>query len=82
MSKKKAAGKLRQQTRTSGKRLGLKVAHGQPVEAGAILVRQRGSSFHAGSGVSSGRDYTLFALNSGKVAFGKKLGKKHISVIS
>lgn len=80
MSKKKAAGKLRQQKRTAGKRLGLKVSDGQRVTTGSILVRQRGTTFHAGDGVSTGRDYTLFALRDGVVKFGKKLGKKVLSV--
>lgn len=82
MSKKKAAGKLRQQKRTAGKRLGLKASDGQKVTTGSILVRQRGSTFRAGDGVKKGRDFTLFALRDGIVKFGKKLGKKTISVIS
>lgn len=81
MSKKKAAGKLRQQKRTAGKRLGLKVSDGQRVTTGSILVRQRGSTFHAGKGVDTGRDYTLFALTNGVVKFGRKLGKKVLSVV-
>ena len=81
MSKKKAAGKLRQQKRTAGTRLGLKVSDGQRVTTGSILVRQRGTTFHAGDGVNTGRDYTLFALRDGVVKFGKKLGKKVLSVI-
>jgi len=82
MAKKKAAGKLRQQKRTAGKRLGLKVSDGQNVTTGSILVRQRGTTFHAGNGVETGRDYTLFAMTDGVVKFGKKLGKKVISVVN
>lgn len=81
MSKKKAAGKLRQQKRTAGKRLGLKVSDGQRVTTGSILVRQRGTTFHAGNGVDTGRDYTLFALTDGVVKFGRKLGKKVLSIV-
>ena len=82
MAKKKSAGKLKIQTRTAGKRLGVKVAHGQEVLAGAILVRQRGTKFHAGDNVKVGRDHTLFALKAGIVRFGQKLGKKIVSVAS
>jgi len=82
MSKKKAAGKLRQQKRTAGKRLGLKVSEGQKVTAGSILVRQRGTTFKAGENVSLGKDFSLFALKNGVVKFGKKLGKKTVSIFS
>ncbi len=80
MAKKKAAGKIRQQKRTSGKRLGLKVASGEQVSAGSVLVRQRGTTFQAGEGVRVGRDHTLFSIQEGIVNFGKKLGRKVISV--
>lgn len=82
MSKKKAAGKLKQQKRTNPKYLGVKVTDGQSVDAGMILVRQRGTKFAAGNNVKVGRDHTLFAVSNGKVKFGKKLGKKHVSVVS
>jgi large subunit ribosomal protein L27 len=82
MSKKKQGGKLKQQKRTNPKYLGLKVSDGQSVKPGMILVRQRGTRFKAGKGVKTGRDHTLFAINEGIVSFGKKLGKKHISVLS
>jgi large subunit ribosomal protein L27 len=80
MSKKKAAGKLKQQTRPQPKYLGVKVAHGQQVTAGSILIRQRGTRFNAGENVDTGRDHTLFALKEGTVNFGQKLGKKYISI--
>lgn len=82
MSKKKQGGKLKQQKRPNPKYLGVKVADGEKVSAGMILVRQRGTKFAPGAGVSVGRDHTLFALNTGVVKFGRKLGKKNISVIS
>jgi len=81
MSKKKQGGKLKQQKRTQPKYLGLKVADGQKVISGVILARQRGTKFGAGEGVKVGRDHTLFAITSGIVRFGKKLGKKKISVL-
>ena len=52
-----------------GKRLGIKKQHGELVRAGNILVRQRGSSFHASENVGTGKDYTLFALTDGHVKF-------------
>lgn len=80
MAHKKSAGKLRQQKRTAGKRLGVKVADGEKVTAGSILVRQRGAGFAAGDGTKLGKDYTLFALVDGVVSFGQKQGKKTVSV--
>jgi large subunit ribosomal protein L27 len=82
MSKKKQGGKLKQQKRTQPKYLGVKVADGQKVSSGAILVRQRGTKFAAGDGVRIGRDHTLSAVANGVVRFGKNLGKKRISVVT
>jgi len=82
MSKKKAAGKLKQQKRTNPKYLGVKVSDGQGVTEGMILIRQRGTKYHAGSGVRVGRDHTLYSVVSGKVNFGSKLGKKTVSIVA
>lgn len=82
MAKKKAAGKLKQQTRPQPKYLGVKVSDGQKVIPGAILIRQRGVKFAAGEGVKVGRDHTLFAIREGVVEFGQRLGKKRVSVIA
>ena len=81
MAKKKQGGKLKQQKRSQPKYLGVKVADGQNVKSGMILVRQRGTKFSAGDGVRVGRDHTLFAIEKGVVKFGQKLGKKRISII-
>jgi len=81
MAKKKQGGKTAQHKRPTGKRLGVKVAHGQTVKTGMVLMRQRGTKFHAGSGVGLGRDHTLFALKDGMVEFGQKLGKRKISIV-
>ncbi len=82
MAKKKAAGAAaRQQQRRGGRRLGLKKADGQTVRAGNILVRQRGSTFHAGENVGKGRDFTLFALIDGMMKFSKLKGRKFINVL-
>jgi large subunit ribosomal protein L27 len=80
MAKKKQVGKLKQQKRPKGKRLGVKVADGQKVSTGMILVRQRGTKFGAGSGVKVGRDHTLYSVIEGTVEFGKKHGKTVVSI--
>ena len=82
MSSKKQGGKLTQQTRTQPKYLGVKVVEGQKVNAGEILIRQRGSTYAGGMGVKEGRDHTLYAHFTGSVKFGKKLGKTSISVLN
>jgi large subunit ribosomal protein L27 len=81
MSKKKQAGKLKQHVRPIGKRLGVKVAHGERVKSGSILVRQRGTKFSAGDGVRIGRDHTLYAAVDGEVKFSKKEGRGYVSII-
>lgn len=80
MSSKKQGGKLTQNKRTNPKYLGVKVVHGQKVTAGNILVRQKGTEFHAGRNVRVGRDHSLFSLKNGIVKFGRKLQKKILSV--
>lgn len=80
MSKKKAGGKVRQHAQRAGKRLGVKVSGGEKVEAGNILVRQRGTRFAAGQNVKVGRDHTLFATKAGKVEYKIKHGKQFIAV--
>jgi len=81
MAKKKAAGKLKIQTNTVGKRLGLKVGNGERVTTGSILVRQRGTKYLPGEGVNVGRDHSIFAMKKGVVKFGQKQGRTHISVV-
>jgi len=82
MSKKKQGGSVRQHVSPKGKRLGVKVSDGQPVSAGEVLVRQRGTKFHAGEGVKAGRDHTLYSIIVGKARFGQKQGKKTLAVHS
>lgn len=81
MSKKKAAGKTRQNIRRAGKRLGLKVTEGQTVTTGSVLITQRGTRYQKGLGVEIGRDHTLFAMKTGKVKFGKKSEKTIVSIV-
>ena len=82
MAHKKAGGKTAQHVRPTGKRLGVKISHGQKVGPGMILVRQRGTLIKAGDGVKVGRDHTLYALLEGTVKFSQKFGKKYLSVVS
>ena len=69
MAHKKAGGSSKNGRDTEGKRLGVKKFGGESVLAGNILVRQRGTTWHAGDNVGQGRDYTLFALTPGQVKF-------------
>jgi large subunit ribosomal protein L27 len=71
MAHKKGQGSVRNGRDSTSKRLGVKRYGGQFVTAGSILVRQRGTKFFAGANVGTGRDWTLFALVDGKVAFDK-----------
>lgn len=72
MAHKKAGGSTRNGRDSNPKYLGVKRYGGQLVNAGEILVRQRGTRFHAGEGVGLGRDHTLFALVTGLVKFRTK----------
>ena len=82
MAHKKAAGSTRNGRESQSKRLGVKKFGGQAVLAGNILVRQRGTKFHAGDNVGMGRDHTLFAKAEGNVVFEVRgpLNRKTISV--
>jgi len=84
MAHKKAGGSSRNGRDSNSKRLGVKRYAGQLVNAGTILIRQRGSSFHPGSNVGMGRDYTLFALETGLVKFETKgpKNRKHVSIVA
>jgi len=72
MAQKKGGGSTRNGRDSQPKMLGVKVFGGQQVSAGSIIVRQRGTKFHAGTGVAMGRDHTLFALVDGAVSFETK----------
>jgi large subunit ribosomal protein L27 len=69
MAHKKGVGSSRNGRDSNPKYLGVKIYGGQAIEAGNIIVRQRGTQFHAGQGVGLGRDHTLFALVDGTVEF-------------
>ncbi|WP_462137446.1 50S ribosomal protein L27 [Candidatus Mycalebacterium sp.] len=80
MSTKKGGGSSKNGRDSAGRRLGVKKFGGEVVKAGNILIRQRGTLFHAGDNVGTGRDWTLFALADGVVKF-RKGKRKTISVV-
>ena len=84
MAHKKAGGSTRNGRDSVSKRLGVKRYGGEEVLAGNILVRQRGTKFHAGNNVGCGHDHTLFAKASGKVEFTVKGPKKrtYINIVA
>ncbi|MBU6257013.1 MAG: 50S ribosomal protein L27 [Burkholderiales bacterium] len=69
MAQKKGGGSTRNGRDSKPKMLGVKAYGGQQISAGSIIVRQRGTKFHAGTGVGMGKDHTLFALVDGSVSF-------------
>ncbi|GAB2668873.1 MULTISPECIES: 50S ribosomal protein L27 [Vibrionaceae] len=81
MAHKKAGGSTRNGRDSESKRLGVKRFGGESVLAGNIIVRQRGTKFHAGNNVGLGKDHTLFALTDGKVKFEVK-GPKNRKFVS
>lgn len=84
MAHKKAGGSTRNGRDSESKRLGVKMYGSQAVVAGNIIVRQRGTKFHAGVGVGMGKDHTLFAKVNGVVKFETKgaFGRKYVSVVA
>ena len=81
MAHKKGEGSVKNGRDSQSKRLGVKIYGGQPAIAGNIIVRQRGTVYHAGKNVGLGRDFTIFALSDGIVEFKKGRGdKNYISV--
>ncbi len=84
MAHKKAGGSTRNGRDSESKRLGVKRFGGQEVKAGNILVRQRGTRFHAGDNVRVGKDHTLFATSDGTVEFVVKgpKSRKFVQVVN
>lgn len=82
MAHKKAGGSTRNGRDSNAQRLGVKRFGGQVVKAGNILVRQRGTRFHAGDNVGIGKDHTLFATTDGRVVFEIKgpKNRKYVSI--
>jgi large subunit ribosomal protein L27 len=84
MAHKKAGGSSRNGRESEAKRLGVKRFGGQVVDAGNIIVRQRGTKFHPGDNVGCGKDHTLFATAAGKVVFQVKgpFKRRYVSVVA
>ncbi len=84
MAHKKAGGSTRNGRDSNAKRLGVKRYGGQTVSAGSIIVRQRGTRFHAGTNVGCGKDHTLFATADGQVVFEVKgpQKRKFVSIVA
>jgi large subunit ribosomal protein L27 len=84
MAHKKAGGSSKNGRDSESKRLGVKHFGGEAVIPGNILVRQRGTRFHAGANVGLGRDHTLFAKAAGKVLFERKgpASRRYVSVVA
>ncbi len=82
MAQKKGGGSTRNGRDSQPKMLGVKVFGGQAIQAGSIIVRQRGTQFHPGTNVGLGRDHTLFALVDGEVQFavGGPLKRRTVNV--
>lgn len=81
MSKTKASGSSRNGRDSAAQRLGPKVFDGQSVNAGGIIVRQRGTRIHPGDNVGRGGDDTLYALAAGTVKYGSRRGRRQVSVL-
>ena len=81
MSKTKGGGSTRNGRDSAAQRLGVKVFDGGQVNAGAIIVRQRGTKFHPGHNVGRGCDDTLFATADGKVKFGTRRGRRLVDIL-
>ena len=82
MASKKGVSSTRNGRDSNAQRLGVKRYGGQVVNAGEILVRQRGTHFHPGANVGRGKDDTLFALSAGSVEFGVKGGRRVVNVVA
>ena len=82
MSKTKAGGSTRNGRDSRSKRLGTKAYDGEQVNAGSIVVRQRGTNIHPGLNVEKGGDDTLFAKIDGKLQYSSKNGRKLVNVIN
>ena len=77
MAHKKAGGSSRNGRDSAGRRLGVKISGGALAQAGGIIIRQRGTTYHPGTNVGMGTDHTLFALTDGTVSFNVGKGGKH-----
>lgn len=82
MAHTKAGGSTKGNRDSVAKRLGVKIYGGQKAINGNIIIRQKGTKFRAGPGVSMGKDYTLYAISNGTVNFKTQRGKKVVEIIN
>ena len=82
MAHKKGGGSSKNGRDSESKRLGVKRFSGQLVKAGEILVRQKGTKIHPGENVGCGRDYTLFAKESGTVNYSSRRNRNYVSIVT
>jgi large subunit ribosomal protein L27 len=82
MAHQKGASSTRNGRDSNAQRLGVKRFGGQVINAGTIIVRQRGTHFHPGEGVGRGKDDTLFALVTGAVEFGTRRGRRVVNIVA
>jgi large subunit ribosomal protein L27 len=82
MAHTKAQGSVKGNRDSIAKRLGIKLYGGQKTKVGNIILRQKGTKFFSGGGVSMGRDFTLFAIKDGTVRFKRSNGKQIVEVIN
>ncbi len=80
MAHTKAGGVTKGSRKSVAKRLGVKAFGGQEVAEGNIIIRQRGTKVHPGTGTQMGKDYTIFAVKKGKVAFISRQGSDYVMV--
>lgn len=81
MAHTKSQGAVKGNRDSIAKRLGIKLYEGQTTKSGSIIVRQKGTKFHSGQGTDMGKDYTIFAVKTGKVNFKTLRGKQYVEVI-
>ncbi len=81
MAHKKAGGSTRNGRDSHSKRLGVKHFGGEYVKAGNIIIKQRGTKFHAGKNTKYGKDYTIYAIKNGIVYFKTQRKKKYVNII-
>lgn len=81
MATHKAGGSTRNGRDSAGRRLGVKIFGGSKISSGAIIIRQRGTKYHAGENVGMGVDHTLFAYQDGVVSFKERKGRMFVSVL-
>lgn len=80
MAHTKAQGSVRGNRDSIAKRLGIKLYAGQIAKPGSIIVRQKGTKFFPGNGLSMGKDYTIFAIEAGVISFKKSKGKNVVEL--